>query len=80
MTQKFYRVELNGAATSVCPVCGTTNQHLTGKDCGHVAKITAKGVVFYFWGFRPEGFVANPGPPERSEPIGLLAALEVLSR
>lgn len=60
MKSKFYRTEIKSDKTSVCPVCGATNKHVTGKDCGHVAKITAKGVVFYFWGFRPEGFVANP--------------------
>lgn len=51
---KFYRVERKaGEKTTVCPNCGAINEHTTGKDCGHVAKITAKGVVVYYWGFRP---------------------------
>lgn len=52
---KFYRYQRKeGERTSVCPVCATVNQHVTGKHCGHVHKVTPKGVVFYFWGFDPK--------------------------
>ena len=53
MIPKFYRTELRKDRTTVCPWCETVNQHKTGNDCGHVAKITKKGIVFYYWGFRP---------------------------
>jgi hypothetical protein len=56
---KYYRTEIKADRTSVCPVCGKTNKHITGKHCGHVFKVTVKGMVFYFWGFRPKDFVAS---------------------
>lgn len=53
---KYYRVNLDSNRQTTCPVCGKINRHVTGQDCGHVAKVTAKGVVWYYWGFRPPGF------------------------
>lgn len=56
---KFYRQAIRPDGTTTCPVCGQVNMHVTGKNCGHVAKVTAKHIVFYWWGCRPEGFKAN---------------------
>lgn len=53
---KYYRTLLLDDRTTVCPICSCVNRHLTGKDCGHVYKITASGVVWYYWAWRPEGF------------------------
>jgi hypothetical protein len=50
---KFHISKIGDNGTSVCPNCGALNKHTTGNDCGHVAKITAKGMVYYYWGFRP---------------------------
>lgn len=49
---KFYRTALKDGRT-ICPWCGTINNHRTGKCCEHVHKVTAQGVVFYWWGERP---------------------------
>ena len=58
--KKYYRIEIKDNR-SVCPVCGKVNNHNMGNahDCPHIAKVTSKGIAFYFWGFRPNGFVAN---------------------
>jgi len=43
---KYIKVKMENR-TSRCPICGTINSHLTGNDCGHVYKITDKGIVIY---------------------------------
>src|SRR6185437_15732126 len=59
--KKYYQVEMDKTnRTSVCPVCANVNDHKrTVDNCNHLHKLTAKGVAFYFWGFRPEGFNAQ---------------------
>ena len=54
MNPKFWRTELSNNRTT-CPWCAANNDHATGNVCEHVAKVTVKGVVFYYWGFRPVG-------------------------
>lgn len=53
MNPKYYRTKLRDDRTTICPWCATVNRHVTGNNCGHVAKITANGTVFYYWGIRP---------------------------
>lgn len=52
-TPKFYRSQISPDGTSKCPWCGNVNKHNTGNVCEHVAKLTNKGVVFFYWGTRP---------------------------
>ncbi len=53
MNPKYYRA--TGPRANVCPWCGVEAK-ITGQNCGHLYKVTAKGVWFWFWGVRP---VAN---------------------
>ena len=51
---KYWRTQIvNGK--SICPWCNPKreNNHITGDVCEHVDKVTVKGVVFYFWNYRP---------------------------
>ncbi len=54
MNPKYWRVKVKDHK-SICPWCNPIreNNHITGDVCEHVAKLTNKGIVFYFWGFRP---------------------------
>ena len=54
MNPKYWRVEIKDHKTT-CPWCNPVrvNNHMTGAVCEHVAKVTVKGVAFYYWGFRP---------------------------
>jgi hypothetical protein len=54
MNPKYWRVEMKDGK-STCPWCEAVNNHRTGhsQTCEHVAKVTASGAVFYYWGFRP---------------------------
>jgi hypothetical protein len=47
MNPKYYRTTSN-----VCPWCATPSPK-TGNACGHLAKLTANGIYFWFWGIRP---------------------------
>ena len=51
MNPKYYRA--TGARANICPWCGTEANRITGQNCGHLYKVTAKGVWFWFWGVRP---------------------------
>lgn len=53
MNPKYWRTQLDLDGRTVCPWCGRVNHHKTGQCCEHVAKVTVKGVVFYYWGIRP---------------------------
>lgn len=52
MNPKYWRTGIKEGKT-VCPWCGVENAHITGACCKHVYKVTAKGVVYYYWGIRP---------------------------
>lgn len=52
MNPKYWRVEVKDHKTT-CPWCNRVNDHITGNVCEHVEKVTSKGIVFYYWGFRP---------------------------
>lgn len=54
MNPKYYRTDIRKDRTTVCPWCSRVNRHMTGDNCEHVYKVTAKGLVFYYWGIRPE--------------------------
>lgn len=54
---KYYRTQIADDHTSTCPWCGQKNDHIrTATLCPHVAKVSSKGIVFYYWGFRPDGW------------------------
>ena len=58
MNPKYYRA--TGPRANVCPWCGTEANRITGQNCGHLYKVTAKGVWFWFWGVRP--ILPTPAP------------------
>ena len=60
MATKYYTVQMNPETkTTVCPVCSQVNNHIADVgNCNHLHKLTVKGLAYYFWGFRPEGFKA----------------------
>jgi len=51
MNPKYYRA--TGPRANVCPWCGVEANRITGQNCGHLYKVTAKGVWFWYWGVRP---------------------------
>ena len=51
MNPKYYRA--TGPRANVCPWCGVEANRITGQNCGHLYKVTVKGVWFWFWGVRP---------------------------
>ncbi len=53
MNPKYWRVKVQDHKTT-CPWCNPVrvNDHITGNVCKHVAKVTIKGIAFYFWGYR----------------------------
>ena len=54
MNPKYFRIQLPGhQKISTCPWCENINNHLTGNTCQHVAKVTKKHIVYYYWGIRP---------------------------
>lgn len=53
MNPKYWRTQIRADGTSVCPWCERVNIHRTGDTCEHCYKLTAAGVVFYYWGIRP---------------------------
>jgi hypothetical protein len=53
MNPKYYRTSLRDDHRTVCPWCGSVNDHRTGRCCEHVARVQSNGTVLYYWGFLP---------------------------